>query len=131
MLHAGVVEEVLTEAMAPVLRDLESAGISAPRIEDRDWTGGQGSVSVMLRSADGSGTGVYVFLEVPEFERIAMVADQVQEWAIEELWGGGSTNWPPCPRHPNNHPMTVSTRDATAVWMCPADEVVVVPVGGL
>jgi hypothetical protein len=34
------------------------------------------------------------------------MADQVQEWAIEELWGAGaSTNWPCCPLHPDNHPM--------------------------
>jgi hypothetical protein len=127
----GFVDNVLTEAMAPVLRDLESAGIAAPRVEEDDWADDPESVSVMLWSPDGSGTGVYVTRGAPEFERFAMVADQVQDWAIEELWGGAPTNWPSCPRHPNNHPMTVSTRGAAAVWMCPADEVVIVPVGEL
>ena len=85
----------------------------------------------MLWSPDGSGTGLRVSRAAPEFERIAMVADQVQDWAIEVLWGKAPTNWPPCPRHPRSHPMTVSTRDAAAVWICPADEVVIVPVGEL
>lgn len=117
--------------MAPVLRDLRSTGIAPPRIEDRDWTDDPSSASVMLWSPDGSGAGVYVSRAAPEFEREAMVADQVQDWVIEELWGDGPTNWPPCPRHPNSHPMTVSTREAAAVWTCPADEVVILPVGEL
>ncbi|HWU23969.1 MAG TPA: hypothetical protein VN088_20700 [Nocardioides sp.] len=124
-------DELLSQALAPVLRDLASVGISAPRVEDRDWTGRPESASAMLWSPDGSGVGVYVRRDSAESERIAMVAAQVQEWAIEELWAAGATNWPPCPRHPNTHPMAASTRDAAAVWMCPADAVVIVPVGEL
>lgn len=130
-LHACVVDELLRVAMAPVLRDLQSAGIAAPRIEDREWTGDPDSPSLMMWSPDGSGMGLSVSRAAPEFERIATVTDQIQEWAIEELWGGGPTNWPPCPRHPDNHPMTVSTSGAAALWTCPADEVAIVPVGEL
>jgi len=125
------VDELLSEAMAPVLRDLGSAGIAAPRIEDRDWTDSPESVSAMLWSPDGSGTGVYVARSAPEFERVAMIADQVQVWAIEELWGQAPTNWPPCPYHPDSHPMKVSTRAAVAVWTCPADETSIAPIGAL
>jgi len=60
-----------------------------------------------------------------------MVADQVQEWAIEELWGEAPTNWPPCPHHPNSHPMKVSTSEAAAMWTCPADEAPIAPVGAV
>jgi len=94
VLHAGAVDEVLSEAMAPVLRDLRSAGIAASRIEDCDWTDDPESASVMLWSPDGSGTSIFVSRAAPEFEREAMVADQVQDWVIEELWGHGPTNWP-------------------------------------
>lgn len=118
--------------MVPVLRDLRGAGIAAPRVEDREWIADPGSCSVMLWSPDGSGTGVWVSGAAAEYERVAMVADQVQEWAIEELWRvEAPTNWPQCPRHPNSHPMTVSTRDAEAVWVCPTDAAVISPVGGL
>jgi hypothetical protein len=106
------VDDVLSEAMAPVLRDLLAAGITAPRIEDRDWIEEPRSSSAMLWTPDGSGTGVCVSATAPEHERIARVTDQVQEWVFEQLWGDGApTNWPPCPRHPKSHPMKVSTRD--------------------
>lgn len=85
----------------------------------------------MLWSPDGTGTGVRVSRSALDFERIAMVADQVQEWAIEELWGSASTNWPPCPQHPTSHPMMVSTRDAAAVWVCPVDQTAISAVGAL
>ncbi len=130
-MDAGVVDELLSEAMAPVLRDLRSAGIASPRVEDRDWTELPDSVSAMLWSPDGSGVGVHVSRSLQGFERVAMVADQVQEWAIEELWGQAPTNWPMYPHHPDSHPMTATTRDGTAVWACPADRGPFAPIGAL
>lgn len=122
-------DDVLIKAMAPVLRDLRSADVAPPRIEDRDWAGDPDSASVMVWGADGSGVGVYVSRVVSEAERVAMVTDQVQDWAIEQLWGRDTTNWPACPRHPGNHPMRVAVRDGVAVWTCPADGAVITPVG--
>jgi hypothetical protein len=84
----------------------------------------------MLWSPDGSGTGIRVELLAPEAERVAMIADQVQEWVIEELWGSAPTNWPPCPNHPGSHPLAASARDV-AMWSCPADGTPVAPVGSL
>jgi hypothetical protein len=126
------VDDVLSEAMAPVLRDLVGAGITAPRIEDREWQPAPRSFSAMLWSPDGSGSGVWVSGATPESERVAMVADQVQEWVFEQLWSEGApTNWPRCPRHPHKHPMRASTGDGVAVWSCPEDDVVIGPIGGL
>lgn len=131
MLHAGAMDEVLTDAMAPVLRDLESAGIEAPQIKAGSWGDEPDIVSAMLLSPDGGWTGVSISRLLPAVERVASIADQVQGWVIEEQWTGGSTNWPPCPRHPRNHPMTVSIRGAVATWTCPKDNVAVSPVGEL
>ena len=125
--HAGFVDEVLSQAMAPVLRDLRSAGIATPRVEDRDWTGDPGSSPVMLWSPDGSGlvcmsrvrrrrpTGPH------SMQAIAMIADQVQEWAIEELWGEAPTTWPPCPRHPSSHPVSQLANRQPLVSQVPPD----------
>jgi len=44
---------------------------------------------------------------------------------------GVVANWPPCPYHPDSHPMKVSTRAAVAVWTCPADETSIAPIGAL
>jgi hypothetical protein len=126
----GVVDELLWESIEPVLHDLRGAGISPPRFEDSDWIVSPNRVAAKLRSPDGDSTGVSVSRSDPVHERVAELADQVQEWAIEELWGRGS-NWPQCPQHPSSHPMQATTRDGAAVWACPADRAVAVAIGTL
>ena len=125
-------DDVLREALEPILRDLRAAGLEEPRIEDREWTDDPDRPSAMLWSPDGSGSGVSVLRPAAPSERIAAVADQVQEWAIEgQLWGAGLTNWPRCPRHPDSHPMQATTVNGSAVWVCPASHDVVAPIGAL
>jgi hypothetical protein len=72
-------------------------------------------------------------VEVPgHVERIASMADQVQEWAIEERWGAGaSTNWPCCPLHPDNHPMQAVACGDGASWTCPAGQTAIALIGAL
>lgn len=130
MVHAVEVNEVLARSLAPILRDIKAAGLPVPRIEDDDWADNPEAASAMLWSPDGSGTGVRVELLAPDAERVAMVADQVHEWVIEELWGSAPTNWPLCPTHPNTHPLSVSVR-SIAMWVCPADGTPVASVGSL
>lgn len=78
------VDEVLRQALAPILRDLRRAELDEPRITDSDWTEDPDYPSAMMWSLDGSGAGVSVSRSAVVFERIAEVADQVQELAIEE-----------------------------------------------
>ena len=85
----------------------------------------------MLWSQDGNGMGVSVHLGVPRPEQVAQVADQVQGWAVEELWGSVPTNWPPCPQHPTTHPLQAVVRDGAARWICPEDGTAVAVVGAL
>jgi hypothetical protein len=125
------VDEVLRDAMAPVFRDLRVAGAAPARIEDKEWTDDPNAASAFLWSADGSGVGVYVFRDAPEAERVAALADQVQDWVVEELAARGASNWPPCPRHPHKHPLQATTRDAVAVWTCPTDGSTIAPIGAL
>ena len=127
----GFVDEVLRRALVPVLRDLESSGIAAPRIEADGWWSDPDLPTVMLWSPDGSGMGVNVFPPARMSERIASVADQVQEWVIEELWRQGPTNWPRCPLHPSTHPMKALAQDDAAVWACPFDDTFVAVIGAL
>lgn len=57
-------------------------------------------------SASLGGTSISVRLaDTPRAIGISSVADQVQEWAIEELWIRSATNWPPCPHHSDTHPL--------------------------
>ncbi|MFT4296880.1 MAG: hypothetical protein QM582_15865 [Micropruina sp.] len=117
--------------MEPVLRDLRSSGIEAPRIEDDDWSDDPEQHSAMMWSRAGNGAGVSVLGWESRCERIAAVADQVQDWAIMELWGREPTNWPPCPRHPDSHPMTADCHEGAAVWRCPSDQVRVAEIATL
>lgn len=103
-----------------VLRDFNAMGVPDPRVEDKDWTDDPRVSSVFLWSADGTGRGISVDLTISGAEQIAWVADQVQEWAVEGLWLGKS-NWPPCPDHPNNHPLTPDVVDETPRWVCPTN----------
>ncbi|MBS2939612.1 hypothetical protein KDN32_17875 [Nocardioides sp. J2M5] len=124
-------DDVLADALAPVLRDLARAGIAAPRFEDSDW-GGDDQPAAMMWDAGGSGAGVSVLRSAAIEESIAWAAEQVQDWAIEnQLWGTAPTNWPPCPGHPDAHPLQPRATPDGAVWTCPKDRVVVAPVGDL
>jgi hypothetical protein len=127
----GPVDEVLQQALVPVLRDLDGSGIAAPRIEANGWWSDTDLPTVMLWSPDGGGMGVHVVPTARMSERIASVADQVQEWVIEELWRQGPTNWPRCPRHPSTHPMKALAQDDSAMWVCPVDDTFVAVIGAL
>lgn len=121
----------MRQALAPVLHDLEGAVVAAPRIESADWSEDPDWPSVMLWSPTGSGMGVRVSRLARLSERVASVADQVQEFVIEELWRQAPTNWPPCPRHPTTHPMKAMAQDDAAVWVCPVDDALVSLIGAL
>ena len=121
----------LARALAPVLHDLETTGAPVPRVVDDGWAEDPATASAMLWSRDGSGTGVSVHLGVPRPEQVAHVADQVQEWAVEALWGSRPTGWPPCPQHPTTHPLRAVVRDGAARWTCPEDGTAVAVVGAL
>lgn len=123
--------EVLEQAMAPVLQDLSGAGVAPARIEEQNWTDLEDRPSAMVRSTDGSGFGISVDRLAPAAERVAAIADQIQEWAIEQLWGTAATNWPRCPQHPDSHPMKATVQHQSAVWVCPFDERPISVIGSL
>jgi len=123
------VNEALRRSLEPVLHDIRASGAPMPDVRDQEWA--DDGASAMLWSSDGSGSGVRVDATAPEEDRIVMVADQVQEWVIKELWGQAATNWPPCPSRPASHPLTASRRGGVAVWTCPRDGTPFSPVGSL
>lgn len=103
----------------------------SPVLDEVDDFGDVQIVGVWLGGQGGARTGVTVMISADEAYRIYRVADQVQEWAIEELWPASPTNWPPCPRHPDSHPLVAEIVDDVAVWMCPRDATAISPIGGL
>ncbi len=126
---------ILCENVAPVLRDLGASGAIIPDIQ-RDAHDDQGAevVCAWIRGPDGiSGMGISVRPADSAAERVVELAEQLQEWEIEELWSAGrSATWPECPEHPNSHPLEpVIYGENTAVWRCSRSGHVICAVGML
>ena len=128
-------EDVLQQVLEPALRDLRIVGIR-PRIEESDWAKEWDEeldrASAMLRGRYGFRMGIAVARWWPDADQIVCVAEQVQEWAIEELWrNGASTSWPECPHHPAAHPMDPALISDEAWWVCPHYQSTVARIGEL
>lgn len=127
-------DPLLREAIEPVLRDLRAYGIVPDQLDDEAWTEDPHRPSLTIWGT-GHGHGVSVGDGDSPARRVAEAADRVQEWAIDELWGTGPAAWPPCPLHPNTHPLWVRVdgqgAGERAVWACPAESVAVAAVGTL
>ncbi|BCW34048.1 hypothetical protein StoSoilA2_01040 [Arthrobacter sp. StoSoilA2] len=121
----------IVEIINHVLRDVVSSGFEPPRIQDVDWYDDPRVLSVMIYSArDSTGRGISVLAELSRAGQLASVADQIQEWVIEENRATCS-NWPQCPQHPNNHPLTPRVVSDQGVWTCPASNRPVAAIGEL
>jgi hypothetical protein len=123
--------DVLMQSLEPVLRDIRASGMPEPEVRDGDWLDDPQFSSAWLCSSDGSAVGVRVMWAAAEADRVVEVADQVQEWLVHELIGTSATNWPPCPNHPDNHPLMAWTRGRIAMWICPSDGTQFSPLGSL
>lgn len=102
------------------------------RVLDEPATADYDTPSFWLLSAHGVRTGVLVHPNAEESQRLADVADQIQEFVLEELGRlGRSAAWPACPEHPTTHPLTATLADGQACWQCPASGTVIAAIGTL
>ena len=125
------VDAELTAALEPVLADLVNAVDLAPDIRGSDF-GGPGSICAVLTMEGGGGVGVRITEGADRSRQVVDLADQIQDWAVEELWSAGrSPAWPTCPEHPDSHPLTPTEADSRAVWICPTTSKVVATIGHL
>jgi hypothetical protein len=115
-------EEALRNALDVLLPELQRTSGLRPRLEERgDW--------VMLLNQNGNGQGVQLRGR-GEPDELAQLADQIQEWAVEELWNQDrSATWPECPFHPNSHPLEPAVVAGTATWRCPRTSEALQPSG--
>jgi hypothetical protein len=120
----------IDEVLDRILADLRTGGAPVPRVEPSTWQDSVPAQSAELWADDGSGSGVWLDPGLPPADRVAHLADQVQEWAVEELCRQRlPTNWPRCPAHPQNHPMQARVVDGRAAWTCPAGAAGSWPIG--
>jgi len=127
---------VVDAAFAPVLRDLRAVDAIVPEVRYEAWQDrGPESVSAFIAPAGRTvgSLGVWVELAASRSEQVAQLAEQVQEWEVEELCATGrSATWPECPEHPNTHPLEpVVTDEGAAIWRCPRSALAVCAIGEL
>ena len=127
--------EAIRGAAGPVLRDIAASGaIGLDLREEARADRGDGIVCAWASAADGiTGVDIWVALESSVAERVAELAEQLQEWEVEELPAvGRSASWPECPEHPNSHPLEpVVAGEDGAVWRCPRSGDVICAIGAL
>ncbi|GAB3812456.1 hypothetical protein [Kribbella italica] len=111
----------LADALGLVVRDLERTGGLTLRVLDEPVDNSYDYESVWMMSAAAPGrTGLMAPRWFGDAERVVHVADQVQEFILEELWGlGRSATWPECAEHPGSHPLEARLTDDGPGWVCP------------
>jgi hypothetical protein len=116
-------------ALDPVMADLRATGGPLPASIGKVY-GDPGSQLIRDFVGRGGSRGIRMPVGEKVAEQIAFVADEVQEWAVEENWGRDS-NWPRCPRHPTTHPLEAVVVEGEAAWRCARDSVRIARVGEL
>ncbi|WP_228563685.1 hypothetical protein [Catenulispora rubra] len=119
-------EPEFAAALETVFRDLRAQSAVQPELRESPGWG------PVLHAPDGSGQGLTRPRGATVPDRLANLADQVQEWAVEALWREGEPAvWPHCPEHPNSHPLRATVAEEAAVWTCPKSGAVVARIGEL
>jgi hypothetical protein len=121
----------LESALVPVLRDLETSTDLGFVIAEDQWSDFEGQETAVISGRHG-GQGIFVLAGERADAQVVALADQIQEWAVEQLWSEGKrATWPECPSHPDSHPLEPVVHDGSAVWRCPVSLAVVSVVGSL
>jgi hypothetical protein len=117
-----------------VLRDFAASGARFVFM-GRSWEATPGQTMGWLGVADDdsdSAAGIHSLRDAGQAGNLASVADQVQDFASEVLaLVTGNSTWPPCPQHPDRHPLQARVVAGDAVWRCPVSGAVAAPVGRL
>lgn len=124
----------LRASLEPVLHDVRVSGAIIPDIREEAHDDlGPDYVYAWISHPESVGSqGIHVQVSLSPAERIAELADQLQEWEVEELAAvGRPATWPECPEHPNSHPLAPQAHGDQAVWCCPASGNVIGVIGEL
>jgi hypothetical protein len=117
--RTGETPPELNAALDPVLRDLDGVGLR-PRIEPYQWSSSPGQLTAMSWWPTGDGAGIWVMANDSLEQRVAMLAEQIQDVAVGTLPSiGRPAVWPECPDHPDSHPLQARYDGTAAVWACP------------
>ncbi len=124
---------VLRRAAEPLLADLAASGMSMPDIRDEAHEEQEEAVCGWIQGPGRDGEGIRVLLDSSPADQVAQLAEQLQNWAADQLHHAGRPpGWPPCPQHPSpQHRLDPHVQDGRAVWVCPVSGQVMWPIGEL
>jgi hypothetical protein len=126
------VEISLADALGMVVRDLDRTGGIRLEVRDDPTYRLFGYETVWMLSEHPSRTGLSAPVEMGDAERVVHVADQVQEFVLEELGRLElPATWPECSEHPGSHPLEARLEDGGPAWVCPKSGHTVAGVGEL
>ena len=125
--------------LEPILRDMRSSGAIVPDVfEEAHDDLGPDYMCAWIQPPEGAGPqhagsqSIHVQVSIPVPDRLADLADQLQDWEVEELAAAGrSATWPECPQHPDSHPLAPQAHGDQAAWCCPASGQVISVIGAL
>lgn len=113
---------VVEDALGQMLQDLAATGGPHFTVEIGEEDDSR-NLQVVLRDDQGTGTGFTFNLDHDESVVRALAIECLRDAAIESSHG----TWPPCSRHPGEHPLFLSA----GYWVCPRDHLAIAPLGAL
>jgi hypothetical protein len=124
---------VLRQAVAPLLADLAASGMSVPDIRDEAHEEREAAACGWIQGPGRTGAGIWVMLDSSPAEQVTELAEQLQNWAADQLHDAGRRpEWPGCPQHPSPaHRLEPQVRDGRAAWVCWESGQVIWPIGEL
>ena len=124
---------VLRQAAAPLLADLAASSLGLPDIRDEAHEEREAAVCGWIQGPGRTGEGIWVLLDSSPAEQIAQLAEQLQNWAADQLDDAGRPpEWPECPQHPSPpRRLDPQVREGRAAWVCPETGQIIWPVGEL
>jgi hypothetical protein len=115
-----------------VVRDLRSTDGITLRLLEEPVDSDPAYESLWMLSGRRSRTGLLAPRDIAAPELLVHIADQVQEFVLEELGRLGlPATWPECPEHPGSHPLTPTLASAGPHWVCPKSGDLVSAIGEL
>ena len=113
--------QVVRDTTAPLLHDLAVTGMRLPDIrEETRVDRSDDHVHAWIQEPDGErGSGISILMLVPPASRVSLLAEQIQNWALDQLHDAGRTQaWPVCPDHPAGGEALAQVIEGSAVWFC-------------
>ncbi|MFC0623138.1 hypothetical protein [Kribbella deserti] len=119
-------------ALELVVRDLRNTGGITLHLLPEPVDSDPSYESVWMLSGRTARTGLLAPIEMAPPDRIVHIADQVQEFVLEELGRLGlPATWPECPEHPDSHPLTPTQSPGRPSWVCPKSGHTIAAIGQL